>query len=120
MSGSPWTLYWYIDTPLSTVREELKSTADESQAKALSLCLPLSISLLLRYTSLSTLSLTCPLSGLSAPGEGTAELPSHTQNTFIFLPYPIIIILSCPTCLLPALTYVDVWFVIRKVGKPGK
>lgn len=53
-SGSPWTLYWPVDTPLSTVREELKGRAEKSQTKALSLCLPLA----LRHTNLYTLSLT--------------------------------------------------------------
>lgn len=52
-SGSPWTLYWPMDTPLSTVREELKGRAEKSQTKALSLCLPLA----LRHTNLYTLSL---------------------------------------------------------------
>lgn len=34
-SGSPWTLYSSVDTPLSTVGEELKGTAEKSQADSL-------------------------------------------------------------------------------------
>lgn len=45
MSGSPWTLYSSMDTPLSTVREELKGRAEKSQAEALSLRVSLQLSL---------------------------------------------------------------------------
>lgn len=87
-SGSPWTLYSSMDTPLSTVREELKGTAEKSQAEALSLC----VSLSLRHTSLYTL--TRPLSILRAYREKPAELLPHLFTEYTSLTSVLLLFFS--------------------------